>query len=182
MIAQVTDWADSIGAVRMRSPLSSRSRRKVLTAPMLSGAVGVAVEVGIGDRGNPAPLLFEAPLVLVVPLPGEVRHLRHRQADAAALDAYGPDLSRLYARLSESSQVVVVLEERARKTFVQQADAIEHRPRCDPEGAVKRARLDSRLADHLRARDDIRHTEVVHVAAEDACVVPDGRDVVALRE
>src|SRR6266567_4048411 len=109
MIAQVTDWADSIGAVRMRSPLSSRSRRKVLTAPMLSGAVGV------GDRGNPAPLLFEPPLVLVVPLPGEVRDLRHRQADAAALDAYGPDLSRLYARLSESSQVVVVLEECARK-------------------------------------------------------------------
>jgi hypothetical protein len=36
MIAHVTDWADSIGAVRMRSPLSSRSRPKVLTAPMLS--------------------------------------------------------------------------------------------------------------------------------------------------
>ncbi|TMK72826.1 MAG: hypothetical protein E6G50_03070 [Actinobacteria bacterium] len=31
MIAQVTDWADSIGAVRTRSPFSSRSRRKVLT-------------------------------------------------------------------------------------------------------------------------------------------------------
>src|SRR5204863_4571778 len=32
MIAQVTDWAESIGAVRMRSPLSRRSRLKALTA------------------------------------------------------------------------------------------------------------------------------------------------------
>src|SRR4249919_465781 len=35
MIAQVTDCAESIGAVRIRSPLSSRSRLKVLTAAML---------------------------------------------------------------------------------------------------------------------------------------------------
>src|SRR6266487_109808 len=36
MIAHVTDWADSIGAVRMRRPLPRRSRRNVLTTPMLS--------------------------------------------------------------------------------------------------------------------------------------------------
>src|SRR5713101_8464754 len=35
MIAQVTDWADSIGAVRMRRPFGKRSRRKVLMRPML---------------------------------------------------------------------------------------------------------------------------------------------------
>src|SRR5580765_363864 len=35
MIAHVTDWAESIGAVRIRSPLSSRSSLKVLTVAML---------------------------------------------------------------------------------------------------------------------------------------------------
>src|SRR5215510_5226199 len=35
MIAHVTDWADSIGAVRMRRPLSRRSSWKVLTAPAM---------------------------------------------------------------------------------------------------------------------------------------------------
>src|SRR5204862_838223 len=119
MIAHVTDWADSIGAVRMRRPLSSRSRLKVLTASMLSGAVGVVVEVRIRDRGDPAPLLFEAPLVVAVPLPCELRHLRHRQTDAAALDADGPNLFCLNAGLSQPRQVVVVLEECAREALVE---------------------------------------------------------------
>src|SRR6267378_4713203 len=45
MIAHVTDWAESIGAVRMRSPLSSRSRLKALTAlAMLSSAFLLAVD------------------------------------------------------------------------------------------------------------------------------------------
>src|SRR2546430_14621203 len=57
MIAQVTDCAESIGAVRMRSPLSSRSRLKAPTAlAMLSWAILPAVDEASGvpvfvDRG-----------------------------------------------------------------------------------------------------------------------------------
>src|SRR5437660_7294060 len=57
MIAQVTDCAESIGAVRMRSPLSRRSRLKALTAlAMLSRAILPAVDEADGlpvfvDRG-----------------------------------------------------------------------------------------------------------------------------------
>src|SRR2546425_6574772 len=57
MIAQVTDCAESIGAVRMRSPLWSRSRLKALTAlAMLSRAILPPVDEADGlpvsvDRG-----------------------------------------------------------------------------------------------------------------------------------
>ena len=56
MIAQVTDWAESIGAVRMRSPLSRRSRLKVLTPAMLPRPILLAVDEADGlpvsvDRG-----------------------------------------------------------------------------------------------------------------------------------
>src|SRR2546426_4749038 len=49
MIAQVTDWAESIGAVRMRSPLSRRSRLNVLTVPaMLPRPIVPAVDEADG--------------------------------------------------------------------------------------------------------------------------------------
>jgi len=56
MIAQVTDCAESIGAVRIRSPLSSRSRLKVLTAAMLPrGNIPAAFLRNAATRGRPPP-------------------------------------------------------------------------------------------------------------------------------
>src|SRR6266550_5025227 len=55
MIAQVTDCADSIGAVRMRRPLSRRSSWKVLTArAMLPRPVGLAE-----DEANRLPVVVD---------------------------------------------------------------------------------------------------------------------------
>src|SRR5262245_19008966 len=56
MIAQVTDCAAGIGAVTMRRPLSSRSRRYVDIEAMLAGAIFSAVDEayglpGVVDRG-----------------------------------------------------------------------------------------------------------------------------------
>src|SRR6478752_9889603 len=61
MIAQVTDCAESIGAVRMRSPLSRRSSWKVLTAQaMLAGPVGPAV-----DEPDGLPVLVDRRALVV---------------------------------------------------------------------------------------------------------------------
>src|SRR5436190_3397252 len=60
MIAQVTDCADSIGAVRMRRPLSRRSSWKVLTArAMLPRPVGLAE-----DEANRLPVVDRGALVV----------------------------------------------------------------------------------------------------------------------
>src|SRR5947207_7666859 len=61
MIAQVTDCADSIGAVRMRSPLSRRSSWKVLTTPaMLPRPVCLA-----RDESHCLPVLVDSRALVV---------------------------------------------------------------------------------------------------------------------
>src|SRR5690242_13739827 len=61
MIAQVTDCADSIGAVRMRSPLSRRSSWKVLTTQaMLPRPVGLAI-----DESHRLPVLVDRGALVV---------------------------------------------------------------------------------------------------------------------
>src|SRR5437763_8416759 len=61
MIAHVTDWAESIGAVRMRSPLSSRSRLKALKAEaMLPSAIFPAIH-----EANRLPLLVDRGALVV---------------------------------------------------------------------------------------------------------------------
>src|SRR5690242_11981900 len=67
---------------------------------------------GVGRRRGPAPLLGEAPLVRRVPSLSPLGHLRHRQADAPALDSHGRDLRRRHSRGPQPLEIVVVLEER----------------------------------------------------------------------
>src|SRR6266576_6485867 len=84
MIAQVTDWAESIGAVRMRSPLSRRSRSKALTAlAMLPRAILLAV-----DEANRLPLAVDCG-ALVVDEAGGQPDLLHRREVEVGLDLRG---------------------------------------------------------------------------------------------
>src|SRR5712691_9919 len=84
MIAQVTDCAESSGAVRMRSPLSRRSRLKVLTAlAMLSSAILLAV-----DKAERLPLVVDCG-ALVVDQSGCEPDLLHRREVEVGLDLRG---------------------------------------------------------------------------------------------
>src|SRR6266704_2106427 len=84
MIAQVTDCAESIGAVRMRSPLSRRSRLKVLTAPaMLPGAILLAV-----DKADRLPLAVDCGALVVDQAGGEPDLLHGRKIEVG-LDLRG---------------------------------------------------------------------------------------------
>src|ERR687886_533312 len=72
MIAHVTDCADSIGAVRMRSPLSRRSRWKLTADAMLARPVAPAA-----DEADRLPVVVDGS-ALVVHEAGVEADLLHR--------------------------------------------------------------------------------------------------------
>ena len=113
--------------------------------------------------------------------------LRHLDGGEAAdvADPYGVELADREAGEANARHEVVVLPVGAREALVEQADAVEHRARHDPEAAVEDAkRLPEALAlaDHERARDGVGDAEVVDVALVEPAVVVDDGDVVAGRE
>src|SRR6266545_2725249 len=81
MIAQVTDWADSTGAVRTRSPFGSVSSWNVLTQAMLSGAVRPSKrkreQLSLALRRE-ADAFGTRPLPLRVPREGVADRVRER--------------------------------------------------------------------------------------------------------
>jgi hypothetical protein len=115
-----------------------------------------------------------------------LRDLDRRQSSDVP-DANGSDLPGLNAFVAQPGKEVVFLPVGMLEAFVQQAHAIEDRPRHHPEAAVKPARLNRlaeplSLADHERTGDAVRQAEVVDVALRETAVVVDDRDVVARRQ
>src|SRR5512133_3004583 len=77
MIAQVTDCAESIGAVRMRIPLSRRSRLKAVTIPaMLPRPILPAV-----DEADGLPVSVDRGALVVDEPRGEPDLLDHRKIE-----------------------------------------------------------------------------------------------------
>ncbi len=82
---------------------------------------------------------------------------------------------------------VIVFPIRPFEPLVEEADALEHRARQNPEAAVEAAGLDRLpkslpLTDDQRAHNFIGNTEVEDVSVHDAAVVVHDGDVVARRQ